>query len=151
MIRIKRGLNLPISGTPDQFITGSHQPREVAVLGRDYVGMKPTMSVAVGDQVKLGQPLFSDKKNPQVTYTAPGCGEIKAINRGYQRRLLSVVIELNGDDQVELNHYNAAQLASLERNTLIADLLASGLWTAIRTRPFSKVPDPKAVPRSLVC
>ncbi|MFN3164443.1 MAG: Na(+)-translocating NADH-quinone reductase subunit A [Pseudohongiellaceae bacterium] len=149
MIRIKRGLNLPISGSPEQFITGSHQPREVAVLGRDYVGMKPTMNVAVGDQVKLGQPLFSDKKNPQVNYTAPGCGEIKATNRGYQRRLLSVVIELHGDDQVDLNHYSAAQLASLERNTLIADLLASGLWTAIRKRPFSKVPDPKAVPRAV--
>jgi len=149
MIRIKRGLNLPISGEPEQVITGSHEPREVAVLGRDYIGMKPTMSVAVGDKVKLGQALFSDKKNPQVTYTAPGCGEVTAINRGYQRRLLSVVIELDGDEQVELNQYSASQLASLDRKTVVADLLASGLWTAIRKRPFSKVPDPNVVPRAI--
>lgn len=149
MIRIKRGLNLPISGAPEQVITGSHQPREVALLGRDYVGMKPTMNVAVGDKVKLGQPLFNDKKIPQIAYTSPGCGEVKEINRGYQRRLLSVVIELDGEDQVELNQYTEAQLSSLDRETLVSDLLASGLWTAIRKRPFSKVPDPKAVPRAV--
>ncbi len=149
MIRIKRGLNLPISGAPEQVLAGEHRPREVAVLGRDYVGMKPTMSVQVGDKVKLGQPLFSDKKNPQVIYTAPGCGEVKAINRGYQRRLLSVVIELDGEEQVELKQYSDEALQDLPRQTLVDDLLLSGLWTAIRQRPFSKVPNPDATPKAL--
>ena len=149
MIRIKRGLNLPISGAPEQVVAGEHRPREVALLGRDYVGMKPTMAVQVGDRVKLGQQLFSDKKNPSVIYTAPGCGEVKAINRGYQRRLLSVVIELDGDEQVEFNQYSKDELAGLERQTIVDDLVASGLWTAIRRRPFSKVPDPKSVPKAI--
>lgn len=149
MIRIKRGLNLPITGEPNQVITGSHQPRDVAVLGRDYVGMKPTMAVSVGDKVKLGQPLFSDKKNPQVVYTAPGCGEVKAINRGYQRRLLSVVIELEGDEQVEFKAHSAAELAAMERQTLVDALVESGLWTAIRKRPFSRVPYPDATPKAI--
>ncbi|MCH7817740.1 MAG: hypothetical protein IIC60_14350 [Proteobacteria bacterium] len=61
MIRIKRGLDLPISGAPEQALGSTHPARTVALLGRDYVGMKPTMVVKVGDQVKLGQPLFSDK------------------------------------------------------------------------------------------
>lgn len=149
MIRIKRGLDLPISGAPEQVVVGDHSPRSVAVLGRDYVGMKPTMHVAEGDQVKLGQPLFDDKKNPEVTYTAPGAGKVAAINRGYQRRLLSVVIELEGDAQVEFNQYSAVQLPELSRDTVIADLVKSGLWTAIRKRPFSKVPDPQATPKAL--
>lgn len=149
MIRIKRGLNLPISGAPEQVLAGEHRPREVAILGRDYVGMKPTMAVQVGDKVKLGQQLFSDKKNPAVIYTSPGCGEVKAINRGYQRRLLSVVIELEGDEQVPLNQYSDDQLVSLDRQTVVDDLVTSGLWTALRQRPYSKVPDPKATPKAV--
>jgi Na+-transporting NADH:ubiquinone oxidoreductase subunit A len=149
MIRLKRGLNLPISGEPEQMITGSHQPREIAVLGNDYVGMKPTMEVAEGDKVRAGQVLFTDKKNPQVSYTAPACGEVKAINRGYQRRLLSVVIEVDGEEQLEFNQYTDSQLQSLERQTLVDELLKSGLWTAIRKRPFSKVPNPDATPKAL--
>lgn len=149
MIRIKRGLNLPISGAPEQVVAGEHRPREVAILGRDYVGMKPTMAVQVGDRVKIGQQLFSDKKNPAVIYTAPGCGEVKAINRGYQRRLHSVVIELDGEEQVECKQYSEEELVNLDRQTIVDDLVRSGLWTAIRQRPYSKVPDPQSTPRAI--
>jgi Na+-transporting NADH:ubiquinone oxidoreductase subunit A len=60
MIRIKRGLDLPVAGEPDQRIEAGRPVRSVAVIGFDYHGMKPTMDVQVGDRVKLGQPLFSD-------------------------------------------------------------------------------------------
>ena len=53
MITVKRGLNLPITGTPEQQITDAKQPETVAVLGPDYVGMKPTMMVRVADNVKV--------------------------------------------------------------------------------------------------
>ena len=153
MIRIKRGLDLPIAGAPKQVIADEHKPRSVAVLGRDYVGMKPTMAVQVGDRVRLGQPLFSDKKNPAVTYTAPGAGEVSAINRGYQRRLHSVVIDLDEkgekDEALAFNSYDDTSLETLDRQTVIDDLLASGLWTALRKRPFSKVPNPETTPRAL--
>ncbi|MFG1491131.1 NADH:ubiquinone reductase (Na(+)-transporting) subunit A, partial [Oceanospirillum sp. HFRX-1_2] len=80
MIKIKRGLDLPIAGAPKQSIEDAALARTVAVIGTDYVGMKPTMAVKVGDQVKLGQELFSDKKTPGVKYTAPAAGEIVAVN-----------------------------------------------------------------------
>ncbi|GJM14163.1 MAG: Na(+)-translocating NADH-quinone reductase subunit A [Pseudohongiella sp.] len=111
------------------------------------------MLVAEGDKVLLGQPLFSDKKNPSVSYTSPGCGRVAAINRGHQRKLLSVVVELEEqggeDEQVKLNSYADSQLKSLSRETLIEDLLTSGLWTSIRTRPFSKVANPSQQAHSL--
>src|SRR3990167_2726605 len=72
MIKIKRGLDLPITGSPQQRIEAARPVRSVAVLGCDYHGMKPSMAVQVGDRVKLGQPLFSDKNNPGVHFTAPG-------------------------------------------------------------------------------
>lgn len=149
MNRIKRGMQLPLAGAPEQVIAGVQAPRSLAILGQDYVGMKPTMLVAEGDRVKLGQPLFSDKKNPEVIYTSPGCGVVSAINRGYQRRLLSLVIELEGDEQVELKSYTSAELPSLSRDQVVEDLVQSGLWTALRVRPFSKVPTPSEQPVSL--
>lgn len=149
MIRIKRGLDLPISGAPEQIIGNSRAARAVALLGRDYVGMKPTMAVKAGDRVKLGQVLFTDKKNPAVSYTSPGAGIVSAVHRGLQRRLLSVVIELDGEEQVEFKHYSDKQIAGLTRGAVVEDLLASGMWTALRTRPFSKVPNPEHAPHSL--
>jgi Na+-transporting NADH:ubiquinone oxidoreductase subunit A len=112
MIRIKRGLDLPITGAPEQRIEAARPVRSVAVIGFDYHGMKPTMAVQVGDRVKLGQVLFSDKKTPGVHFTAPGAGVVSAIHRGEQRVLQSVVIDLDGDDAVE---FAAIPMASLMR------------------------------------
>lgn len=149
MIKIKRGLDLPISGAPEQRIDAARPVRSVAVLGCDYQGMKPTMAVQVGDRVKLGQVLFSDKKNPGVHFTAPGAGVVSAIHRGEQRVLQSVVIDLDGDDAVEFAHYPASQLDSLEPQAVRDNLQQSGLWAALRSRPFSKVPAIDAVPSSI--
>ena len=87
MINIKKGLDLPISGTPRQSIEQGNAARSVAVLGPDYPGMKPTMEVKLGDTVAKGQILFSDKKTPGVNYTAPAAGTVIDINRGAKRAL----------------------------------------------------------------
>ena len=140
MIRIKRGLDLPITGAPEQRIQAGRPVRSVAVIGFDYHGMKPTMAVQVGDRVKLGQVLFSDKKTPGVVFTAPGAGTVSAIHRGEQRVLQSVVIDLDGDDAVEFARYGDAEIDRLDDQQVRSNLIDSGLWTALRTRPFSKVP-----------
>jgi Na+-transporting NADH:ubiquinone oxidoreductase subunit A len=149
MIKIKQGLDLPITGAPEQSITDGPAVDSVAVVGFDYVGMKPTMAVKVGDRVKLGQVIFSDKKTEGVNYTAPGAGVVKAINRGDRRALQSVVIELDGDDAVEFNKYSATELSGLTREQVQDNLVNSGLWTALRTRPFSRVPQPGTTPNSI--
>ena len=75
-------------------------------------------------------------------FTAPASGTVVAINRGERRVLQSVVIRIEGDEQREFARYDAADLATLSREDVQAQLLASGLWTALRTRPFSKSPVP---------
>lgn len=107
------------------------------------------MTVAVGDQVKLGQALFSDKRNPSVSFTSPGAGKIVEINRGARRILQSVVIELNGDDEESFERYDEADLGTLSAQQVMDNLLASGLWTALRTRPYSLVPDPGSQPQAI--
>ena len=149
MINIKRGLDLPITGSPEQRIEDARPVRSVALVGFDYHGMKPTMEVQVGDRVQAGQILFSDKKNPGVLYTAPASGVISAINRGEKRVLQSVVIDVEGDDAVDFGAHGADSLEGLDPQAVRDQLVRSGLWTALRTRPYSKVPAVDATPRSI--
>ncbi len=149
MIKIKKGLDLPIIGEPEQKIHDGPKARSVAIMGRDYVGLKPTMTIKQGDRVKKGQVLFSDKKNPAVKYTAPAGGIVSAINRGKKRVLLSVVVDVDGDDAEVFSSYSDKQLSSLSRELITENLINSGLWTALRCRPFSTVPEPGVVPHSI--
>ena len=150
MIKIKRGLDLPISGTPEQaLIDKASSPKHVAVLGPDYVGMKPTMMVRVADTVKKGQVLFTDKKCPSIRYTAPASGQIVSIHRGQKRALQSVVIQVEGDEQMSFPSYSTDAMTRLTGQQVVEQLLESGLWTALRQRPFSKVAHPDTVPHSI--
>lgn len=149
LFKINKGLDIPISGAPEQVISEGPVVRSVALLGRDYVGLRPAMSVGEGDRVRLGQALFTDRKRPEVRFTAPGCGIVAAINRGDRRVLESVVIELSGDDEERFTAYPRDRLPRLGRDEVRETLLRSGLWTAFRARPFSKVPDPGSEPRSI--
>lgn len=149
MIKIRRGLDLPISGAPEQTIVDGPKVRSVAIIGADYPGMKPTMAVKQGDKVKLGQLLFTDKKTEGVRYTSPAAGTVAAINRGEGRVLQSVVIDVEGDDAETFASYSVAELAGLSTEAVRDNLVASGLWTALRTRPYSKVPAPETTPNSI--
>jgi len=141
MIKIKKGLDLPISGAPKQAIFDSPEVSEVALLGEDYLGLKPSMNIRIGHEVKCGDLIWVDKNNAGIKFTAPASGTIIAINRGAKRKLLSVSIEVKGNEYVEFNQYAVAQLAGLGKQKIIANLVESGLWPAFRTRPMSKIPN----------
>ncbi|MBE3488215.1 MULTISPECIES: Na(+)-translocating NADH-quinone reductase subunit A [unclassified Enterobacter cloacae complex] len=149
MFRIRKGLDLPISGVPEQHVTTGASIHHVAIVGDDYVGMRPAMLVKEGDRVIKGQALFEDKKNPGVMFTAPASGTVVAIHRGERRVLQSVVIRIEGDEKREFARFDAADLATLSHDAVQTQLLESGLWTALRTRPYSKTPVPGTVPAAI--
>ncbi|GAA6172228.1 Na(+)-translocating NADH-quinone reductase subunit A [Colwellia sp. KU-HH00111] len=149
MITIKKGLDVPVKGAPQQVIHDGSSIKTVATLGEEFVGMRPTMFVKVGDRVKKGQVIFSDKKNPGVKFTAQAAGVVKEINRGEKRVLQSVVIDIDGDEQITFTSYPTSELATLSRVNVVNNLVESGLWTALRTRPFSKIPAVDAIPTAI--
>lgn len=149
MFRIRKGLDLPISGVPEQHVTTGASIHHVAIVGDDYVGMRPAMLVQEGDRVIKGQALFEDKKNPGVMFTAPASGTVVAIHRGERRVLQSVVIQIEGDEKREFARFDAADLVTLSHDAVQTQLLESGLWTALRTRPYSKTPVPGTVPAAI--
>lgn len=149
MISIKKGLDVPITGAPKQQVTDNLFATHVAVLGEDFVGMRPTMKVKVGDHVAKGDVLFEDKKNPGVLYTAPASGEVTAVNRGARRVLQSVVIAKDDSPAKDFGAVAKDQLSQLGREAIVSKLVESGQWVAFKTRPFSKVPAIDAKPAAI--
>ncbi|MDO4435440.1 MAG: Na(+)-translocating NADH-quinone reductase subunit A [Cardiobacteriaceae bacterium] len=146
MISIKKGLNLPISGGLTDTTIHSLVPQaSVGIVGDDYIGLKPTMLVAEGDKVTLGQALFEDKKNLGVFICSPVSGTIQKITRGEKRKFISITIE--PDFSAEKPKFSVGEIK--ERATLVEVLTKHGLWTAFRQRPFDKIPAPKSTPHAI--
>ena len=145
---IVRGLDLPITNPPKQTVSNGPDVTQAALLGDDYVGMKPTMLVQVGDRVKRGQPVIEDKKNPGVIFTSPVSGTVNAIHRGEKRRFLSMVFDIDGDESVDFEAFGD-DLHKLTPETVRRQLISSGLWTSLRTRPYSKTPTVDSTPDSI--
>ena len=149
--RIKKGVDLPISGAPEPVVTDGPAPTRVAVLGDDTPGVRARPAVEEGDTVKRGQLLFEDRTRPGVRYTSPGAGRVTGIFRGHRRMLRSIVVQLSdserdgkpGDDeQVAFESFSPSLAEGGSRDAVRALLVESGLWTALRERPFGKVPLP---------
>lgn len=152
----RRGLRLPIRGAPIQQIERARPTRRIGVVAADYVGLRPAMQVSVGDDVRRGQTLFEDKRTSGVRHTAPAAGRIAAINRGDRRALQSVVIEVSraeyeGRDPgaISFASFSGRHPTGLSSDSVVELLIESGLWTAIRARPFSRVADPSQRPRAI--
>ena len=146
VMKIKRGLDIPVSGKPDQQISQGATIGRVAIVAADYVGLRPALSVRDGDRVRLGQTLLTEKSCPEIRFTAPAAGIVRAVNRGEKRKLISVEIELDGDEEERFATCGTSAMTGQQ----VRDTLArSGLWTALRTRPFNRIPPPDGVPSSI--
>ena len=145
---LKKGLDLPILGAPVQEIREGAPVNSVAVIGPDYIGLKPKMLVGEGDAVRRGDPLFCHKDSPDVVFTAPATGTVKAINRGARRVLQSVVIAISDAADAGVD-FGALDVSGAGRDAVAEKLLKSGLWTAFRTRPYSQVPAADATPAAI--
>ena len=148
MIRTQKGLDLPLYGTPEQKIYEATPPSHVALMGPDYRGMRPTMLVQVGDRVKKGQVVFTCKRRGGIPYTAPASGEVVAIHRGEKRVLETLVIKVDKHEET-IKFKTLTNFSSDSRKQVEEQLIASGLWASLRTRPYSKAPLPGSTPSDI--
>ena len=149
-IKISKGCDIPISGQPEQAISNGLEINRFSLTASDYVGIKPTFHVSVGDKVKLGQLLFEDKKNPGVKFTSPCGGTVSAIIRGEKRAFREIAIDRDqNEEKLEFRDNINPDLVGLPVEQVKNRLVESGLWTALRTRPYSKIPSPTVLPQGL--
>jgi len=146
-IKIKKGLNIPISGEAEKVILKSELSCAYALKPVDFFGVIPKLFVDINTRVKAGSCLFIDKNNPRVKFTSPVSGIVKEINRGEKRQILEIVIE--PDKEIEYERFLIKDIEKITRDEIVDTLLNSGLWVAIRQRPFDIIANPDDKPREI--
>jgi len=146
---LHRGLDIPLAGPPRPEIHAAPNVQSVALLPGDYPSIKPVLLVEEGDRVRLGEPLMQDRGDPRLRLVSPGTGVVRTIHRGAKRALRSVVVQLEGDEEISFEPVAAAKLAELAPEAVRERLLESGLWTAIRARPYGRIALPDTRPHAL--
>lgn len=149
LIRVKKGLDIPIGGTPQQEIEEATQTSRAAFLASEYQGFKPSLKVATGQYVARGQELFVHKVWSQIRFLSPLAGTVSNINRGDYRLLQSIEITPAGNQSEKFPVWDEMMLRCASRDELAAHLQQGGLWPALKTRPYGKIPAPHSKPESI--
>jgi Na+-transporting NADH:ubiquinone oxidoreductase subunit A len=147
VIKLKKGLDIPLLGKAENLLEKPALPRVYAVKPIDFPGIRPKMVVRADDEVRAGSPLFFDKYNPGVMFTSPVSGRVVTINRGERRKILEVVIK--SDEKMQYQEFEKVNLQSISREDVVNNLLKAGLWPLLRQRPYGIIPRPEVEPRSV--
>lgn len=145
-VKIKKGFDLRLQGVAEKKMVERAEPILYAVKPTDFPGLTPKMEVKQGEKVQAGTTLFVDKLHPEIRFTSPVSGTVVAVNRGERRKLLEVVVERSGDDFVDFGREDLSALTAEKVREL---LLASGLWPAVRQRPYHIIASPGTTPKSI--
>lgn len=145
-VKLKKGFDLRLEGEADRKLTTGLSPLLYAVKPTDFPGLVPKMEVREGDKVKAGTTIFSDKQRPEIRFASPVSGTVTAISRGDRRKLLEIVIEKSGDEFVD---FGKQDISRLSPEKIKETLLVSGLWPALRQRPYNVVASPASSPKAI--
>lgn len=147
VIKIRRGLNIPLLGRAENVLIKSGMADYYAVKPVDFSGLTPKLNVSQGDRVQAGSPLFYDKYRPEITFPSPVSGTVTEIRRGARRVILEVVVK--ADNSVEYCRFGEANPKELSRKQVVERLLKSGLWPYIKQRPYGIIANPSDIPKAI--
>lgn len=145
-IKLRKGFDIRISGAAKKVIAGIPGSASFGIRPVDFPGLIPKLNVRQGDSVQAGSPLFHDKLHPEIVFTSPVSGIVQSVERGDRRKMLEVVIERKGDEYID---FGVASPGDLSRERIKEKIFASGLWPAIRQRPYNVVAQPADIPKSI--
>lgn len=141
-IKIKQGLDIKLKGKAERAVS-CLEPEFFALQPTDFIGLTPRLLVQEGERVKVGAPLFCDKRDERIRFTAPVSGTVSEIRRGAKRLLQAVVIQ--SDKQLETQEF---EIGELTKENITQSLLETGLWPMIRQRPFGIIAKPDDQPKA---
>ncbi len=146
-IRIKKGLNINLVGAAEHTISKAVLSNVYALNLNDFHGITPKMLLKEGAEVKAGEALFYNKNYEDMHFVSPVSGELIEIERGARRRILTLKI-LADKEQEHVNRgsldFGAASAAEIK-----AFLLKGGCWPFIKQRPYDIVANPDATPKAI--
>lgn len=145
-IKLQRGLDIKIEGSSQKVLMPAKESLLYGVKPVDFPGLTPKLLVKVGDRVLAGSPLFQDKLRPDILFTSPVSGIVSLVERSDKRRVMEVVVERSGEEYVD---FGREEISSISRDKIISKLLSSGLWPAVRQRPYHVVANPTDEPKAI--
>lgn len=145
-IKLKKGLDIKIAGKASDKIVSLKAPSEVGISPVDFHGITPKVAVKVGDTVKIGTPIFFDKRHPEVKIVSPISGTITDVIRGERRRLLKIIIQ---NDELQTSETFEPINLNADRQTILSAVLSAGFGSMIKQRPYDVVMNPEITPKAI--
>ncbi len=146
-ILIKKGLQIPLLGEPDEVFRGRVTSEFVKVCPEDFHGITPKVAVKVNDRVKAGTALFYEKRHPEMLFASPVSGVVTAIERGEKRRILHFTVQ--ADKEIQYEDFGKKDVASLSSDEVKKSILDAGIWFLIKQRPYDLIANPNKAPRDI--
>ena len=144
-IKITKGVDIKLEGAAENKVSAAQRSNVYAIKPDDFFGSIPKLMVKQGETVKVGSPLFFDKKRDKIKFTSPVSGEVVEIKRGAKRRILEIKVLADS----ELVYENHAPWNGGDRQTLVDAMLKIGIWPFIKQRPYGIIANPDETPRDI--
>ena len=146
-IQLTKGLDIPVQGAAELRIEKSIVSDIVSVKPTNFKNLTPKLLVREGDEVKAGSILFADKYRPEIGFASPVSGTVESVVRGEKRKLLE--IRIKSAQTTDYIKFNTPELNTATAEEIKKSLLESGLWAAIKQRPYGIVANPADEPRAI--
>ena len=147
-VKIKRGMDIPLEGKPSTHIHAISSSTTFAIKPTDFKGLIPKLRIKQGEEVSVGDCLFTDKKNDKICFTSPVSGEVAEIVRGDRRAITAIKI-LADSSEYKSKEFDIQNYPSKNVDEIKAILLESGLWPFITQRPYGVIADTEVTPKSV--
>tara|TARA_B100000579_G_scaffold70968_2_gene53944 strand:- start:274 stop:1602 length:1329 start_codon:yes stop_codon:yes gene_type:complete len=146
-IKVNKGHNINISGLSSREYSAAQNNKFVSITPLDFNYIKPKMIVKENDIVKMGDPIFFDKLNPEIKWPSIASGKISKIELGERRAIQKIIIEIDKNEESKIVP-SKVDLSSREQ---VKDFISSkNMWPFITQRPFNKVVNPTDNPKSII-
>ncbi len=147
--KLKKGFDIKLKGEASDTVDHNIGVTRFAIKPPNFRGNSPIPKVIVaqGDEVKAGEVIFFDKKNPDVKYVSPVSGEIVEVRRGAKRAITEVIIL--ADKMMDYEVYDFPKIENCNRDDIRDAMIGSGLWTLLNQRPFDIIPGIDDIPANI--
>ena len=147
VIKLKKGLDIKLNGEADKVVQTLGAGSRYALKPTDFRALTPKLAVKVGDEVKAGDALFTDKMRPEVKFTSPVSGTVEEIKRGERRKLLEIIVKADGENRYR--DFGKADVNRLSREEIVSRMQESGVWPMVKQRPYDIVANPESQPKAV--
>ena len=127
VIKLRKGLDINLKGKASMDVTLQvKQAEEYALVPDAFVGVTPKVVVKEGVHVNSGDALFVNKACPEVKFASPVSGTVTAIERGERRKVLSVKVKADAEQQA--TDFGKKNVDVLDGEAVKNALLEAGLF-----------------------